>query len=145
MSAASDGRLRSAKTYFEAVDSGQVPDELFAPDFEFYFPKFGMGKGLDEIRECATGLWSAGLSVTHYLDRLTYLDCGSHVIVEGTTFGHDKAGNRWDGGATPGGRFCSVFDFNEAGLIQRTYVYMDPDYTGTDTDRIHWNRAKPRW
>jgi hypothetical protein len=145
MSAASDERLQSVKTYFEEVDSGRIPDWLFAPDFEFYFPKFGAGNGLGEIQEFTAGLLSAGISVTHHRDRLKYLDCGSHVIVEGTTFGHDQAGHRWDGGATPGGRFCSVFDFNDAGLIQRMYVYMDPDYTGADTDRMRWNRAKPRW
>jgi hypothetical protein len=71
--------------------------------------------------------------------------CGPRVIVEGTTFGHDKAGRSWDGGATSGGRFCSVFDFNDDGQVQRMYVYMNPDYVGADPQRHYWNRARPRW
>jgi hypothetical protein len=145
MSTARDERLRSVRTYFDEVDAGRLPNELFTPDFEFYFPKFGVGRGFEEIEEFTRGLAAGGLSVTHHRDRLKYLDCGSRIIVEGTTFGHDRAGNQWDGGATPGGRFCSVFDFNDAGLIQRMYVYMDPDYTGADKDRMRWNRAEPRW
>jgi hypothetical protein len=141
----SDRHLEAVRRYFSELDSGRIPDELFAPDFEFYFPKFGVGQGAVEIREFGLGLVAAGLKVTHHRDRLTYLACGSKVIVEGTTYGDDGAGGFWDGGETPGGRFCSVFDFNEEGLIQRMYVYMDPDYTGADHDRFRWKRAHPRW
>jgi hypothetical protein len=141
----SDQHLNSARTYFSELDSGRIPDELFAPDFEFYFPKFGVGQGLDELREFAIGLVTVGLKVTHHRDRLKYLVCGSHVIVEGTTYGSDEAGGSWDGGETPGGRFCSVFVFNDGGLIQRMYVYMDPDYTGADRERFRWKRSVPRW
>ncbi|HEX2815357.1 MAG TPA: nuclear transport factor 2 family protein [Phenylobacterium sp.] len=143
--AASDAYLKAAGTYFAAVDSGRMPDELFAPDFEFFFPKYGVGQGIAELQEFATGLWEAGLKVTHHRDQLKYIVCGAQVIVEGVTFGHDKAGVSWDGGKTPGGRFCSVFDFNAKGLIQRMYVYMDPDYTAADKERLRWNRANPRW
>jgi hypothetical protein len=142
---ASDAFLTAAKTYFSAVDSKRMPEELFTPDFEFFFPKYGVGQGLGELEEFAAGLWEAGLKVTHHRDQLKYTVCGRQVIVEGTTFGHDKAGDSWDGGKTPGGRFCSVFDFNGAGLIQRMYVYMDPDYTAADKDRLRWTRANPRW
>lgn len=143
--AASDAHPTAAAAYFAAVDAGRMPEELFAPDFEFYFPKYGVGQGLAELQEFATGLWDAGLKVTHHRDQLTYIVCGDQVIVEGATFGHDKAGDAWDGGKTPGGRFCSVFDFNAAGLIQRMYVYMDPDYTAADKDRLLWSRRNPRW
>jgi hypothetical protein len=142
---ATDRHLKAASTYFSELDSGRIPEELFAPDFEFCFPKFGVGQGLDELQEFAVGLVSAGLKVTHHRDHLKYLACGSKVIVEGTTYGHDGAGGSWDGGKTPGGRFCSVFEFNEKGLVQRMYVYMDPDYTGADQARFRWKRASPRW
>jgi hypothetical protein len=127
------------------LDSGRIPEKLFAPDFEFWFPKFGVGRGLEELREFATGLKSAGIKVLHHRDRLKFYSFGSHVFVEGTTFGTDRAGQSWNGGETSGGRFCSVFDFDENGLIQRMYVYMDPDYTGADRDRFRWNRSAPRW
>ena len=142
---ATAAHLKAAATYFETVDSGRLPNELFAADFEFFFPKYGVGQGSADLQEFAAGLWDAGLKVTHHRDQLKYIACGQQVIVEGATFGHDKAGVAWDGGKTPGGRFCSVFDFNSAGLIQRMYVYMDPDYTAADKDRLRWNRANPRW
>ena len=137
--------LTAAKSYFSELDSGRIPDELFTPNFEFWFPKFGVGHGLEDLREFAAGQISAGLKVTHHQDRLKYYAVGSHVVVEGTTFGADDAGHAWNGGETPGGRFCSVFDFDDNGLIQRMYVYMDPDYTGTDQDRFRWKRSEPRW
>ena len=140
-----NANVDSARRYFVEVDSGRIPDELFAPDFEFFFPKFGVGQGVEELGEFAMGLASAGLKVAHHRDRLNYIVSGRQVIVEGTTEGRDGAGDRWNGGETPGGRFCSVFDFNDAGLIQRMYVYMDPDYTGADQDRFRWKRVAPRW
>jgi SnoaL-like domain len=137
--------IEFTKAYFEQVDNGRLPDELFTPDFEFYFPKYGVGRGLEEFREFATGLASAGHKATHHRDRLKYIACGQQVIVEGTTFGTDGEGNTWDGGETAGGRFCSVFDFTEDGFIKRMYIYLDPDYTSRDTDRFHWRRGQPRW
>lgn len=103
-----DQHIKAASTYFAELDSGRIPEEFFAPDFEFYFPKFDVGQGLEELQEFAVGLVSAGLKVTHHRDRLKYLACGSKVIVEGTTYGTDGARGSWDGGATSGGRFCSV-------------------------------------
>jgi len=67
-------------------------------------------------------------------------------VVEGTTEGTDHAGTEWRGGHTAGGRFCSVFSFGADGLIERMYVYLDPDYTGQDTARFVWPaRASQQW
>jgi len=137
--------IEAAKAYFAAVDSGRLPDELFTPDFEFFFPKYGVGRGVDEFHALAAGLGAAGYKATHYRDRLKYLVSGRQLIVEGTTFGSDGHGGAWDGGETPGGRFCSVFDFNAQGLISRMYIYLDLDYTSLDKERFHWQRAGPRW
>jgi hypothetical protein len=137
--------IEFAKAYFEQVDHGRLPDELFTPDFEFYFPKYGVGRGFEEFRELAAGLASAGLKVTHHRDRLRYIARGLQVIVEGTTFGSDGAGNTWDGGETPGGRFSSVFDFTEDGFIERMYAYLDPDFASRDPHRLNWRRGDPRW
>ena len=54
-------QIASAKTYFENVDKGELPLELFTPNFEFHFPKYGVGRGPDGFREFAAGLWGAGL------------------------------------------------------------------------------------
>jgi hypothetical protein len=134
-----------ARKYFEDLDGGRLPVELFTPDFEFHFPKYGVGRGLDDLMEFATGLRVTGHKATHHRDQLKYIVCGNQVIVEGTTFGSDGEGGTWNGGETPGGRFCSVFDFNDEGLIKRMYIYLDPDYAGRDADRFHWHRRQPRW
>jgi hypothetical protein len=78
--------IEAAKAYFVAVDSGRLPDELFACDFEFFFPKYGVGRGVDEFHALAAGLGTAGYKATHYRDRLKYLVSGQQLIVEGTTF-----------------------------------------------------------
>jgi hypothetical protein len=138
-------QVETAKAYFEKVDSGELPLALFTPDFEFFFPKYGVGRGPGEFREFAAGLWGAGLKSQHHRDELRYLASGHQVIVEGATLGNDREGRTWDGGKTPGGRFCSVFDFNSDGLISRMFIYLDPDYTSLDEDRFHWKRASARW
>jgi len=46
---------------------------------------------------------------------------------------------------TPGGRFCSVFEFRD-GKISRMYIYLDPDYAGVDSDRFLWpNEGRLNW
>ncbi len=146
MSASVSSRMiESTKTYFREVDSGRLPDELFTADFEFFFPKFGVGRGLDEFHELAAGLRAARYKATHHRDRLKYIAFGQQLIVEGTTFGSDSHGGTWNGGETPGGRFRSVFDFDEHGLIERMYIYLDPDYMSLHKDRFHWRRAQPHW
>jgi hypothetical protein len=138
-------QIEAAKIYFEQVDKGRLPDELFAPGFTFFFPKFGVGRGLEEFKEFAAGLWGAGLKSQHHRDQLNYLVSGRTVVVEGTTAGSDADGRTWDGGKTPGGRFCSVFEFDAGGLITRMFIYLDPDYTSLDKGRFHWQRDTPQW
>ncbi len=138
--------LDTAKKYFEDLDNGQLLDTLFAPDFEFYFPKFGVGRGIEEFYECGAGLMGSMQGMVHHRDQFKYHVSDLTVIVEGTSHGTDKEGLNWDGGKTPGGRFCNVFDFTGDGRIKRMYIYLDPDYTSRDKDRFHWKRAEPhRW
>jgi hypothetical protein len=103
-------QIEAAKAYFAAVDAGRLPDELFARDFEFFFPKYGV----DEFHAYGGGT-AAGYQAAHYCDRLKYMVSAQQLIVEGTTFGSDGHSGAWDGGKTPGGRFCSVFDFKLSG------------------------------
>jgi hypothetical protein len=71
---------------------------------------------------------------------------GNLVVVEGTTEGESAGGKQWSGGITPGGRFCSVFAFGEHGLIERMFIYLDPDYLSEDKPRFLWNRGdSQRW
>jgi hypothetical protein len=73
-------------------DAGRRPDELFTPAFEFLFPKFGVGRGLEEFHQCTIGLIEAGHKLVHHRDQLKYFVSDRHVIVEGTTEGSDCEG-----------------------------------------------------
>lgn len=138
-------RTDIVRRYFEEADAGRVPADLFAEDFEFYFPKFGVGRGMAEFGELAAGMLSALAAFGHCRDELTFLEADRSVVVEGATQGMDKAGVAWRGGTTPGGRFCSIFDFDRQGLISRMFIYADPDYAGQDTERFYWDRKAPLW
>lgn len=139
------GRIGRIKDYFTRVDAGrQDVLELFDDRIEFYFPKFGVGKGKDDLVAMWTGLGGAIESIVHDADQFDYLISGDTVIVEGKTNGRYRSGAEWSGGSTPGGRFCNVFEF-EGSLIRRLRVYLDPDYTSEDADRFLWGRDNRAW
>jgi hypothetical protein len=139
-----DELTKIAAEYFRRGDAGQ-PDvvDLFTEDVEIFFPKFGVRRGKSAFFELATGLLSSLKSIAHYQDKLTYAVVGNKVLVEGTTHGETRSGARWEGGKTPGGRFCSVFEFNGR-FISRMYIYLDPDYGSADRDRFLWPETATR-
>lgn len=136
-------------TYFEKADArdpGVV--ELFSDDVEIYFPKFGVGNGRAAFADMAKGFRTAIERIAHHRDTFQIIEQGDHVVVEGTTFGTGHNGKAWHGGQTPGGRFCSVFQFRETpdGLkICRMHIYLDPDYTGDNEDGFLWGKDRPAW
>jgi hypothetical protein len=139
-------RLDAVKAYIQCVDHGDFPTELFTPDFEFYFPKFGIGRGLASFLEMASGMRSRVTCSTHRHETLRFFDAGNIITVEGTTEGVSTDDVEWCGGKTPGGRFCSVFEFNDADVVKRMYIYLDPDFTGADKERFLWpQRTRNEW
>jgi hypothetical protein len=137
-----------AKEYFQRIDAGDFAAELFTPDFQFYFPKYGTGRGAAEFRKMAVGVRDAKQleSIGHDIDNFLYVEQGNHVVVEGTTMGSTADGSWWKGGETAGGRFCSVFAFDADGLIERMHIYLDPDYTGKDVAGFVWaDRTEGPW
>jgi hypothetical protein len=140
-------QIDAVNEYFRRVDAGEFAAELFTPDFEFYFPKYGLGHGAAEFSALAEGLMTTKLKrASHHLGEFLYIDQDDKLAVEGTTEGMGVDGVEWHGGRTPGGRFCSVFAFNAKGLIERMYIYMDPDYTGRDTEGFIWpRRSSQQW
>jgi hypothetical protein len=128
-----------AREYFLRADAAR-PDvlELFTPDVEIYFPKFGVRRGHEAFAELARGIGSSVQRLSHDMDRLTFKAVGDTVFVEGVTRGALHSGAQWEGGTTAGGRFCSVFDFQRA-KISRMYIYLDPDYVAADSGRIEWH------
>lgn len=137
-------RVDIVKDYVRRIDRGDFPAELFAEGFQFYVPKFGIGHGVADFREMAAGFTTGYHGISHVIDLVA--ECGSIVLLEGRTSGEGADGTAWRGGETPGGRFCSVFGFDDNGLIARMHIYLDPDYTSQDRERFRWNRgAAQRW
>jgi ketosteroid isomerase-like protein len=132
--------------YFRRVDAGRDDLlDLFADDFEFYFPKFGVSTGKQGFVEFLEGFTRNVASIRHKTDDLRYVQAGNTVVVEGTTVGALHAGEAWNGGETAGGRFCSVFEL-DGDVITRMYVYLDPDYAGADRRLFLWeNVSGRRW
>jgi len=139
-------KIATVKEYFRRGDAGRRDlMELFTEDVQFYFPKFGIGTGKRAFAEFATGLMGSIERITHDMDALTFIESGDCVVVEGMTSGIHKNGQSWRGGKTPGGRFSSVFEFRDDGLIRRMYIYLDPDYLGMDKERFLWGEREARW
>jgi hypothetical protein len=60
------------------------------------------------------------------------------VVCEGTSHGEHRDGP-WRAGVPEwaAGRWCDVFEIRDF-LIQRVFIYLDPDYAGKDTERYPW-------
>ncbi len=133
-----------AKEYFRRGDA-QDPTlmELFHPELQFYYPKFGIGHGPQAVLDMVSGFIGELESIEH--DYSNYLFVARHpfVVVEGTARGRMK-GKDWEGGKTSSGRFCNMFEFRD-GLIVRCHVYLDPDYLGEDEPRFRWGRDGREW
>ena len=139
-----DRNIALTKEYFIRGDAKR-PDllELFHPDFQLYFPKFGIGRGPEAFLQMVSGFAGELESIEHDFTHYNFIATGPTVVVEGTTRGMMK-GQSWAAGETPGGRFCNVFEFRD-GLIARIHVYLDPDYLGEDEARFRWGREGRSW
>jgi ketosteroid isomerase-like protein len=133
-----------AAEYFRRADAGQSDVlDLFTDDVEVFFPKFGVSRGKAAFGELASGLLATLQSLAHDQPGLAFISSGTTVVVEGTTRGVTRDGTAWEGGKTPGGRFCSIFEFRGT-LISRMYIYLDPDYGSADRARFLWPESASR-
>ena len=103
-------------------------------------------ENIRRIAEVAKLFTDCGGGIKHILhDYATFnwIMTGTDVFaVEGTSFGEHKDGS-WRAGVTHAGRWCDVFEVRDF-LIQRCFIYLDPDYAGLDTARYHWLSAGGR-
>jgi hypothetical protein len=130
-----------AREYFIRADQGRADVmDLFHKDAEFYFPKFGFGYGRESLFEMVKGFEGSLEFIRHDYDQLHFIPSGDFVIVEGTSRGK-LDGKAWEGGKTPGGRFCNIFKFRD-NLIASVHIYLDPDYTGEDETRFRWGKDR---
>jgi len=138
-------RKSVALEYLKAFDNagttstgGSILD-LFADDAQVMFPKWGLATGKEEIGQLFTDIGSTLSSIQHHYAEFTWIFSGADlVVVEGTSHGEHKDGP-WRVGVPEwgAGRWCDVFEIRDF-LIQRCFIYLDPDYAGHDTTRYPW-------
>jgi NAD(P)H-dependent FMN reductase len=129
-----------ARKYFELADQGR-PEvlDLLHEDAEIYFPKFGVRRGRESLFQMVEGFRGSLEFIRHDYDTLKFIPAGDYLAVEGTSKGR-MSGKAWEGGTTPGGRFCNVFKFRD-GKIASLHIHLDPDYVGDDEARFRWGKS----
>jgi len=134
-------KIAIAREYFTRADDGR-PDvlDLFHEEAEIYFPKFGFGHGRDSFFEMVKGFGGVLENIRHDYDTMIFIPADNYVVVEGTSRGR-MSGKSWEGGKTPGGRFCNVFKFRDQRIIS-LHIYLDPDYIGEDEARFRWGKNR---
>jgi ketosteroid isomerase-like protein len=140
-------RKAIATTYFKSLDNGRIEAllALFDDDAEYYFPKWGVARGTDEIRRLFGDVGKVLKSIRHDYAYINWIFSGGDLVVaEGTSRGEHVDGSWQTGHPEWGaGRWCDVFEIR-GGKIHRLYVYLDPDYASQDTDRYPWLAAPTR-
>ncbi len=124
-------------------DGGSILD-LFAIDAQVYFPKWGLANGKKEIGRLFTDVGATLKSIVHQYASLNFVFSGGDIVVcEGTSYGEHREGP-WRAGVPEygAGRWCDVFEIRDW-LIQRCFIFLDPDYAGRDTARYPWLVASP--
>ena len=125
--------------YFKRFDRGGDVLALFADDADVYFPKWGVARGRDEIGRCFGDVSQLFSSILHHPEYLKMVVQQDLVVAEGITSGVSADGVSWRAGVTHAGRFVDMFEIRDF-HIQRCFIYLDPDYSGADTDRYPWLR-----
>jgi hypothetical protein len=138
-------RKSVAVEYLKAFDNGGTTStggsilDLFADDAQVMFPKWGLAIGKEQIGQLFADIGGSISSIHHHYAELNYVFSGSDLfVVEGTSHGEHKDGP-WRAGVPEwgAGRWCDVFEIRDF-LIQRCFIYLDPDYAGDDRARYPW-------
>lgn len=130
-------RKSVALEYLKRLDRGEDFFDLFADDAQVYFPKWGVANGREEFERLFSDLGSIISRIRHDYANFNYVIKDDTVVVEGTSHGTTKDGSEWRGGVTHAGMWCDVFEIRDF-LIQRCFIYLDPDYASADTARYPW-------
>jgi hypothetical protein len=142
-------RKSVALEYVKALDNagttstgGSILD-LFADDAQMMFPKWGLATGKEAIGRLFGDVGGTLKGILHDYASLNWIMTGTDVFAcEGTSAGEHRDGP-WRAGVTHAGRWCDVFEVRDF-LIQRCFIYLDPDYAGKDIDRYPWLSAGGR-
>ena len=142
-------RKSVALEYLKAFDNGGETStggsilDLFAEDAQVYFPKWGLANGKKDIGKLFGDVGATIRQIVHHYSHFNWIFGGGDTIVaEGTSYGEHKDGPwRADVPAWGAGRWCDVFEIRDF-LIQRCFIYLDPDYACGDTARYPWLAAQ---
>ena len=142
-------RKSVALEYLKAFDNGGVTSsgaailDLFATDSQVYFPKWGIATGREQIGQMFGDIGGTLKSIVHDYANFVWVFSGSDLVVcEGTSHGEHQDGPwRADVPEWGAGRWCDVFEIRDW-LIQRCFIYLDPDYAGKDVARYPWLRER---
>jgi hypothetical protein len=136
-------RKSVALEYLKAFDNGGTTStggsilDLFADDAQVHFPKWGLATGKDAIGRMFGDVGATLERIVHDYANFNWIMTGTDTFAcEGTSFGEHQDG-AWRAGVSHAGRWCDVFEVRGF-LIQRCFIYLDPDYAGLDTDRYPW-------
>jgi hypothetical protein len=123
------------------------PDSLVEP-WDWYYPMGHAGRTLsrttprDRLIQLNNRIYrSLGADVKALRVRYDVEQREGKTPVAYTTFGARPRliNGSWRAGDPEwgAGRWCDVFEIRDF-LIQRVFIYLDPDYAGEDTDRYPW-------
>jgi hypothetical protein len=104
-----------------------------------YFPKWGLANGKAEIGKLFGDVGGTIRQIVHHYSHFNWVMSGGDTFAcEGTSHGEHQDGP-WRAGVPEwgAGRWCDVFEVRDW-LIQRCFIYLDPDYAAKDTDRYPW-------
>ena len=142
-------RKSVALEYLKAFDNQGVTStgasilDLFAEDAQVFFPKWGLATGKKQIGQLFTDFGGLIKHILHDYATFNWVMTGTDTFaVEGTSAGAHLDGS-WRAGVSHAGRWCDVFEIRDF-LIQRCFIYLDPDYAGLDTARYPWLAAGGR-
>jgi SnoaL-like domain len=126
-------RKSVALEYLKAFDNSGVTStgesilELFAPDAQVMFPKWGLANGREEIGKMFGDVGATLKSIRHDYANFTWVFSGSDLVVcEGTSYGEHQDGP-WRAGVPEwgAGRWCDVFEIRDW-QIHRCFIERRP-------------------
>jgi len=149
MTMTDEQRKSVALEYLKAFDNQGVTSnggsilDLFADDAQVFFPKWGLATGKTQIGQLFTDFSALLRDILHDYSAFNFIMTGTDVFAcEGTSAGTHQDGS-WRAVVSHAGRWCDVFEVRDF-LIQRCFIYLDPDYAGLDTARYPWLSANGR-
>lgn len=129
-------RLEAIHEYYRKAGAGDASLlDLFTDDFEFHYPKFGLGKGKEQFAMFHGRGSKYVASLGFNIDEFRYIVADDDIVVEGTEYGTLVDGQEFPNKQYSDGRFCAIFSFDGM-LIRRMFSYTDPDLTCADMDRL---------